>query len=335
MKFSGARIAPKLVLVVALAFVNYVNGQGYIPVPDRNPEQLDAAAPKPKLVSVSSGLITKSIKSLNQEGLSIGTAVVAEIDNTSANLSPSSFPICNPIPTRDQVAAGVRFNHGSMSLESAIKANLPILQITGGINQRVFVRDITRTATCIATDGVSEVIYGQAVRMLITVTNSEASVDLSLPVIAANATIKNQSNRVNIELVGFSNPESTVLLSSLVNTELNVESYSKFLDAAGKIMALLDAPMGTTTTIARIGIVPKVKPSALKDGVVAGYALTQISSGKTCIESKSLFKSTDPSLLAVIDSTYTAIMGSCSLTKPDARNKLDADDQLNQLKVKY
>ncbi|HEV7646136.1 MAG TPA: hypothetical protein VGO50_19525 [Pyrinomonadaceae bacterium] len=313
-------------------FISSASSQVFVPINKVNPQ---SSSNNPKIDVVTNKDVGAKLMSILSENGEKMSALAADISPSSPSLAPNAFPVCDSPPTLQQIGANTEYNQTLMSTTAALKAGLPFLKLEGSLNQMVLIRDYTRSAACLASDNATTMKYGQTIRMIITIANYSAQGDLSLPVVAANATINNKNNRVNIVVYGLSNPGINTIIGNLASKELNVESYGDFTKATSELIALIDKS-DTVKTVERLGIIPNVAvPTDYKVGVVMGFALTQITKGKSCLEAKTAFKSPTDPISKAIDDTYAFIIGGCDSTKPSDRNKLDARDQLLNLKVDY
>jgi hypothetical protein len=246
----------------------------------------------------------------------------------------SSFPECMPAPTINDVQGSLDYRRTLLSSSAAVKLGIPAATVTTSGNQMVLVQDYSRTKECLANDNKTRLVYGQTIRTIITIANFDAQTNLTLPAIAANATIAGKSNSLQIQIIGFSNPQIPVLISNISGKELNVESYGDFAKIHSDLIRLT-ADAATTPTMARLGIVMAEDKDDLKSTIVAAFALQKISDGKSCNDAKAKFKSSGGSSTSAIDQTYAIVTSICSSASPSSLQRAKASDLLQGLKVKY
>lgn len=249
----------------------------------------------------------------------------------------ANFPECSPAPTTADLGGSYRISSTQLTRAAALKLNIPVGNIATSANDMVFVQDYARTKECLASDGQTTVLYGQTIRTIITIKNTDVQAGLTLPVIAANATISGKNNSIEIQILGFENPQIPVLTSKIFGHTLTVETYEEFSKIQSDLVKLTADP-ASTPTVARIGVIPEQEPDdpiILKNHVVTTFALQQIKDGISCNAAKSRFKlPSDPSAKA-IEQTYNMVMTACSSTAPSPLQKAQALDYLQGLQVKY
>jgi hypothetical protein len=248
---------------------------------------------------------------------------------------PAIFPECSPAPAVSDIGGTMNYKRALISNSAAFKLGMPVGG--GGSaegNQMVFVQDYARTKECLATDGLTRLLYGQTIRTIITIANYDTQASLTLPAIAASATISGKSNSVQIQVFGFNNDKIQKLVSSISDKELNVETYATFAKIQGDLIALT-TEAGTNQSMERLGIVTSEEPDNLKSNVVAAFALQQIKDGRSCNDAKSKFKEPAAPAASAIGQAYVFITSTCTSVAPTAAQKEKATDYLQGLRVKY
>lgn len=286
-------------------------------------------------IDVKKTVPTATAKNIVARRLGLNEMTADVFGAISSNKSKSlNFPECNPTPTDMQGA--YRMTNTQLSRAAAIKLNIPVASLTASGNEMVFIQDYARTVECLSTDGETTVVYGHTIRTVITIANMEVQSGLTLPAIAANATISGKQNSVDIRILGLENPKIVLLAAEISGKELNVETYGEFSRIQSELIKLtVDA--GSTTKVARIGIIPKESvdgPSEFKSRVVTAYSLQQIYDGKNCTHAKSKFKQPAEPSAKAIDQTYQLIVGQCSSAIPNNQQRAQAQDYLQGLRVK-
>lgn len=295
--------------------------QNYVPV---GPEaRSDTGKPNASIKN----LLTKKL------GLNILSADIKSLTTLPTDRA-AAFPECTPAPLLNDVSGNFDYRRTLLSSSAAVKLGIPVSNVTSSGNQMVLVQDYSRTKECLATDSQTRLLYGQTIRTVITIANFDAQANLTLPAIAASATISGKSNSIQIQIMGFSNPQIPTIIAGIAGKELNVESYGEFAKIHSDLIKLT-ADAGTTQTMSRIGIIANEEPDNLKSNVVASFALQQIKDGKSCNEAKAKFKQPTEPWSKAIDQTYSLLMGQCSSATPSNQQKSQASDHLQGLKVQY
>ncbi len=195
-------------------------------------------------------------------------------------------------------------------------------------NTQVFVQDWSVSAPCLSTDGKTRLLYGQAIRIVATIEGVEAKTDLSLAVIAAEATLNKKSTSLQGSLIGVKDDEARKAISGL-GGPLNVETFGNaalFETIAKKV---LDAKTGSP---AFLGVVPG--QGDVGQDVAGAYAAQQIALGKTCLDAKSKLPISVAARVARIEAVYIALTGSCGASPPDNIGRARGQEALMGLKIK-
>jgi hypothetical protein len=201
--------------------------------------------------------------------------------------------------------------------------------MTGNTNTRVLVQDWTRSKPCLSTDGKTQLIYGQGIRIVATIADIDAKTDLSLAAIAAQATLNNKSSNIQAMVIGI--PDAAVALeATTLLGPLTVENFSKKSEIAQSLAA--KAVASTTGTSEFLGI----RQSAPDIGaqIAGAFAIQSVADRKSCLDAKGKFPSVDPVRVSAIEAVYVAITGTCSTAQPTEVHKALAKDALVGFKVK-
>src|SRR5262249_30553870 len=98
-------------------------------------------------------------------------------------------------------------------------------------SQQVVVSQMGRMKTCLAKDGKTKLLYGHVVRTTVLLNNYRIEGDVSLAAVAAHATIKAASNRVELEAIGIPDRAvETALQEAKISLggSLKVENFQDF-----------------------------------------------------------------------------------------------------------
>lgn len=233
---------------------------------------------------------------------------------------------CSTIPT-----SPTRTFNGSYTLDTDAAGKLSVNYIgTGSVavdqTMRVFVREYSKLATCDATDGTGTLVYGAWWRATVLVKTTDVQANLSFAVVAASATLNNQTTQVLIEHQGFVNQQQIdtadqVAMKDAANG-LTVVTYAKFADdienAANAVVAsstVTPLPFaGTTSTVMH----------ELGKTIASAFALTYIAQGRGCLDAIGDLKDKSADAGLTIRATYRM------LTNTDC----DASDQIAQVTAK-
>jgi len=314
------RLWAVITAVVSGAASPVVNAQNYTPL------GLEAKAADG---SVKASAKNIDIKRLGLDLFKVETKALAAGPNKAA-----AFPECNPAPTTADVGGSLNYRRSLISSSAAVKLGIPVATVSTSGNQMVLVQDYSRTKECLATDGETRLLYGQTIRTIITIANIDSQASLTLPAIAASATISGKSNSIQVQVLGFTNPQIPDLIAAISGKELNVETYGEFAKIQSELIKLTTQP-ATIPTMARLGIVTTEEPDNLKSNVVTAFTLQQIKDGRSCNDAKSRFKEPASPAAAAIDQTYVFVAGACTSITPTSAQKDKAADYLQGLKIRY
>lgn len=223
-----------------------------------------------------------------------------------------------------------KVSEAEMSRSLAGRLGLPLGGLSASTSGRVLIQDFSRTATCTASDGKTDLVYGQAIRIVATSDKFDTEARFDLPAIAANATLKNSSSNISATVIGLTD---TALLTEATKVygALNVDEY----DRVKKLIQML------SQMALRTG--DKGKPQLLgiaaaeldmSATVMGAYAVQRIADGKSCQDTKASVPGISTSAALAIENAYFSLVGTCSSTNPDAISRNAAREALAGLKVK-
>ncbi|KRB86531.1 hypothetical protein ASE00_07480 [Sphingomonas sp. Root710] len=217
-----------------------------------------------------------------------------------------------------------------MSLSLAGKLGLPIGSLGANGSGRVLVQDWSRSKTCLSTDGRTQLVYGQAIRVVAAADNFDINASLSLGAIAANSTLKGSSSNVQAVVIGLTDIALLREVNKLLGP-LNVETYDtvKTLVKSAADLALTTSANGTPDFLGLASATIDMSGT-----VLTAFAVQQISDGKTCVVSKAAFPNLGVAAQAAIESAYLSLVGSCDNVSPKPVARATALEALNGIKVK-
>jgi hypothetical protein len=237
----------------------------------------------------------------------------------------------------------------SMSLDVAasLKIQVPIVggNGTATVNQRMFMRQYKRFATCTAPN--ADVLeYGQALRATVLYDNTQVEGDVSFPMLVANATVHGQSTSIDFQNTGFT--DNTVAtpraaaMASLTNGALTIDNYGTFMDKLNQAMSAADTSSNVVTAGQRAGMASnlvlvgrevQLDPSAaqLPDSLAQAFAIQYIAGGFGCFEAQDDFSKTDQHSRDVVKDTYVAITKNCGA--PSDVDKAVASTMLHGMRI--
>lgn len=217
-----------------------------------------------------------------------------------------------------------------MSRTIAARMGLPLGSLSTSSNSRVLVQDYSRTQKCTATDGKTQLIYGQAVRIIASSDGFDADGRFDLPSIAANTTLKNTSSNIAATVIGLNDP-ALLKLGNKIFGDFDVKRYKEVAD------------LMTTMSNLAVDTANKGSPQLLgyatsqldtSAPVMGAFAVQNIADNKSCQETKTAVPEASAAAVMAIEEAYLALMGTCSTSRPDPISRNAAKESLSGFKVK-
>jgi len=195
----------------------------------------------------------------------------------------------------------------------------------------VVVSDLKRGKECLATDGHTQLLYGQVMRSTVRTSNLQGKASVTLAIVAASATITNQRNFVEVESNGLPTAVQTLMLEAknVAASGLTVETYGKFIDKVGAAEKEALKPLGS---VVLIGVAVDVTDSELIAAITRAFALEYIGRGRGCLDAIQAYKRTGADQEQIIRKTYETIAKGCDASAYPAREK--ARELLNGIEVR-
>lgn len=297
----------------------------YVPVGVDGP----AANPgTPKQLVSASNLAVKGLGLLVQ---SIDTKGLKSTNQTA------QFAVCATPPSVVDIGGNFELRRSVMTRNAA--ANLNILAGIGKVDtegsgsQLIAIFDFSRFKDCLATDGKTTVVYGQAVRTIMSFESTDAKSNVTFPLVAAAATVSGKSSSISVSNLGFDEPTMALKANELSSISLSVENFAEFTKIHKQLIDLAAAE-NSKKKVERLGIVPAVDEDDLIDTLPKAFAIQQIKDNRSCENAKLRYKNAaDADGLKILTSTYISVVGSCSTAKPGAQVAAKAKDYLRGMKV--
>lgn len=224
---------------------------------------------------------------------------------------------CNPIPTLDQVKTGPWYYEDRLRTASeAISLGIPVANISGSHNLMIFVRDYRRATQCTATDGKTEMLYGQVARAVIEIDNYDVKLGSSLAAIAAAGTLQRKNQQFYLFKDGFYNPAIDKIIGTVSGKAFDVENYAAYQTVIARMIELL-SDKDTQLAVNKIGVIPSQDDPRFLDASIIAYSFDQIVRGKACTTAKTKF-ATNAADAATVEQAYRFVTGACDSTVPSA-----------------
>ena len=230
-----------------------------------------------------------------------------------ALIASRSIPECSPQPTQHEVnTTQGMYQDSYMSAKRAASVGIPIVNASSQTDYLVIIRDYRRFKPCTATDGKTVLHYGQVIRAVIELTAYEGDVKLSLPALAANATLSGKQQYFYLYRSGWFSPKADEILAKVSGKVFDVENYALYQSVMPQLIELL-SDAGTTLAATVIFRVPAEDDPVFTMASARAYAFAQAKDGRSCQAASKKFGK-DPGRAAAILDAYTFI------GKPDCTN---------------
>jgi hypothetical protein len=228
---------------------------------------------------------------------------------------------CSKPPTVDEIRTAGTFmtSLSVLTAEEAAKLKITFYGSATGTydrKQQVVVSQAGRMKTCIAKDGQTELLYGHAVRTTILLSNYTVGVDASFAVVAAEATIKGATNKVELKAIGIPDNEVEVKLqeakNSLGGQSLKVENFGDFNKKLVEAESVAVKSSKAAATLLGVSG-ERIDSLSISSSLARMYALSMIAEDKNCTYALKKFQGTDPNGSSLIQATYDKFAGGCDV----------------------
>lgn len=220
------------------------------------------------------------------------------------------------LPTRKDLNQWEIYDE-QMSLDAALKLGLPVASASGTYATRVVVRDVRRFVRREEEGGVVAE-YGVALRMVVRVSAKQLDLSLTLPMIAAQATLGMVAATARLQVMGSVDSAIGDLLPSF--EELDVNSYSKYTQAVDDIRKYLAKhEEGIFPVLLRKVLPADSTEAALINAMATAYALKQIARRRSLDDALAETPSDWDSFTLTVRGTYDRFgAGSASSERPSS-----------------
>ena len=156
---------------------------------------------------------------------------------------------------------------------------------------------------------------GAGVMLALKVSGLNASTDLSLPTLAANAQLKQATIQYRLSTFGLSGKAiNDAIPSATAIGQFNTESYAALMQSISKIQSSYTASSADLTVTPRLISVSAGKTPLLTTVAVQAYALRQVALGTTCKNAKNGVHQKSALTDSLVQEVYTTLGGSCQFT---------------------
>lgn len=266
---------------------------------------------------------------LTIDGTGSSRAAEASTESASAESAVAAPPLKCATPPATSALGTAQFLQTTTDFEGAVAAGLPMGSMSSTTAKKVLIQDWLRTANCLSTDGQTELVYGQGIRLFASSDGFDVEGDVTLGMLAANSTLNSKNSKVLVSIVGFNDTQLTTMGSSIFGP-INVDRFS-VIDGLAKKMIDRAATLNNGT-VQRLGVV--FPPSSSAQHVMSAFAVQQIANGLSCNDTKSKFANLSPPNAALIASVYEELEAPCDNSAPDLVARARAKVSLGNVKIR-
>ncbi len=272
--------------------------------------------------------VTESL--LTPGGVPLSRAAEASAESASVeSAAVAAPPLKCATPPAASALGTAQFLQTTTDFEGAVAAGLPVGSMSATTAKKVLIQDWLRTANCLSTDGQTELVYGQGIRLFASSDGFDAEGDVTLGMLAANSTLNSKNSKVLVSIIGFNDSQLTAFGSSIFGP-INVDRFSA-VDGLAKKMIDRAAALNNGT-VQRLGVV--FPPSSSAQHVMSAFAVQQIANGLSCNDTKSKFADLSPPNAALIASVYEELEARCDNSAPDPVARARAKVSLGNVKIR-
>jgi hypothetical protein len=257
-----------------------------------------------------------------------GSPVRFATDTVATEVVVTDAPLRCATPPTPSVLGSAQFKQTTLDRDAAAEAGLPVGSFSSSLVKKVLVQDWTRTATCLATDGRTELIYGQGIRLIAASERINIEGDLTLGMLAANSTLNNQTSNVQVNIIGFNDQQLTNLGTQIFGP-INVDRFATVDDLVKKMVTRASSLPGGS--VQRLGVI--FPSSSAGDHAIAAFALQQIKDSKSCEATKARLPNLTAAQSLLIASIYGAMEAACDGNQPEPVSRARAGAALGKIRV--
>jgi hypothetical protein len=225
---------------------------------------------------------------------------------------------CTTVPT-STTASFDKYYYLSTDVAGQLGINWIVSASTSASDQQVvLIREYRKYGTCPTTDGSGDLQYGATVRATVQVSTDSLKAGLNFAVVAASATLNNQSASVLIEDIGFNDASLDTKIQTAMqdvsSTGLTVTTFgtfSKDLEAA-----ITEAAATTASQIAtpyqKLAFVPNTSTNSISTSVTTTFGLSCMAKGWGCMDAQNKVPNRTANTDAAVQQVYTTITGACA-----------------------
>lgn len=243
-----------------------------------------------------------------------------------------AVPSCAAIPTTDKA---VNYRDDAYLLDRDLAGKLKVtffgsVDASGDKSTKVFVREISKYATCDASNGSGTLQYGVSLRATVLIDTTDISGGVNFAIAAASATVKSRSVQVRVESLGFADPNVAIKSATAQNVTssgLTVDTYGDFKKALND--AFDTAVKSNIASMQLVGFSPAALTKDYSGDLAVVYALDRITQGYGCNEAVLSFNTEFPNKKSAatekaIRDVYNQIASGCDASAALTRATAEA-----------
>jgi hypothetical protein len=241
-------------------------------------------------------------------------------------------PACAVIPAIDKA---VNYRDDAYLLDRDLAGKLKInyfasVDASADKGIKVFVREISKYATCDATNGSGTLQYGVSLRATVLIDTTDISGGVNFAIAAASATVKSRSVQVRVESLGFADANVSIksaAAQNITSSGLTVETYGDFKKALNE--AFDAAVKSNIAAMQLVGFSPSAATTDYSNGLAVVFALDRIAQGYGCNDAVLNFNTEFPDKKSAateqsIRDVYSKVASGCDASAPLVRATAEA-----------
>jgi hypothetical protein len=251
-----------------------------------------------------------------------------------STLAPSARLSCQNPPKASDLSQWKQ-NYFSLDTNAAAKLGFVIGAVSGSVRQRVIVSEFSRSATCTADDGSTELSYGVSVRLVVHVSNYEASGSFALPYIAAEAQFGRAQAHSNLRVDGYVGGQLAQLIPPI--QAFTVETYVDLMQKVSEIQQLISSDVENLRPM--LLHIPEQLDTSEEEEIDSAlglvWALSNLAEGRSLDTAKREFpRPQSVTALGKIESTYANAMGSIVDGNPNLEARSWAQTRIGEIRLR-
>lgn len=240
---------------------------------------------------------------------------------------------CPDIPVPDELSDWAQTDY-DLDANMALKLGFSLGGGSTSANQRLLIREFSRSATCSAPDG-KRYRYGTAVRLVVKINNITAGANLSIPFVAAETQLARMQAESTLRVVGYAGEELAGLLPPF--RAFNVDTYAELSTRMNEVKRLIAEDVANIRPT-KLGVeITTEEKLDVSSALGLVWGLTCISKRQSCNVAKRSYPDTASlSAMRAIEQAYAGMPRpvGCTGDRPTKLHQEAAKEMLRGLELK-